>query len=55
MNCVRAASFDDIERYLTDQLSDEEQQAFEEHYFGCAECFDRLEQVRAVQAAARSR
>ena len=54
MKCVQAASFDDIERYLTGQFSDEEQQVFEEHYFGCAECFARLEEMRAIQTAARS-
>ena len=54
MKCVQAASVDDIERYLTGQLPDEEQQAFEEHYFGCAECFARLEGVRAIQTAART-
>jgi Putative zinc-finger len=54
MKCVQPASVDDIERYLTGLLPDEQQQAFEEHYFGCAECFARLEAMRAIQTAART-
>lgn len=54
MKCVRPASFDDIERYLASRLSDEEKQAFEDHYFGCAECFARLEELRTIQEAART-
>lgn len=53
MKCFQAASVDDIERYLTNRFSEEEQQAFEEHYFGCAECFEKLETVRVIQMAAR--
>jgi len=54
MKCAQAASAEDTERYLTGQLPDEEQEAFEEHYFGCAECFARLEAMRAIQTAART-
>jgi hypothetical protein len=32
-----------IERYVRDQLSPEERRAFEEHFFGCEECFRKLE------------
>jgi len=53
MSCVQA-SIEDIERYLTGLLPEDEQQVFEEHYFGCAECFSRLEAVRAIQTAART-
>ncbi len=53
MKCVQA-SVEDIERYLTGQLPEEHQQAFEEHYFGCSECFARLETVRTIQTAART-
>jgi TolA-binding protein len=54
MKCLRPASDDDFERYLIGQMTDAEQQAFEEHYFGCDECFGRLEALRTIQSAARA-
>ena len=32
-----------IERYVRSQLSPEERRAFEEHFFGCEECFEKLQ------------
>jgi anti-sigma factor RsiW len=32
-----------IERYVRNQLSPEERRAFEEHFFGCEECFAKLQ------------
>lgn len=36
-----------VERYVRNQLVPEERQAFEEHYFGCDECFAKLQSVEA--------
>lgn len=32
-----------VDRYLLDEMSEEEQQAFEQHYFECAECAAEVE------------
>lgn len=32
-----------VERYVRNQLSPEERRAFEEHFFGCEECFEKLQ------------
>jgi len=32
-----------IERYVRNQLTAEERQAFEEHFFGCDECFEKVQ------------
>jgi len=32
-----------VERYVTNRLTTEERQAFEEHYFACDECFEKLQ------------
>jgi anti-sigma factor RsiW len=32
-----------IERYVRNQLSPEERRAFEDHFFGCEECFEKLQ------------
>ena len=34
-----------VERYARKQLTPEEQQAFEEHFFGCDECFQKLQEM----------
>jgi len=51
---MNACPFEDqIDRYLLNQLSGEEKDRFEEHYFNCAGCFEKLagrdELVRAVK------
>lgn len=47
MNCARVAREETLEAYLLGRLSEEDRNAYEEHYFECAECFDEL---RALQA-----
>lgn len=42
-----------IERYARNQLSPEERQAFEEHFFGCEECFDKLQATERFIAGIR--
>ena len=42
-----------VERYVRNQLAAEERQAFEEHFFGCDECFARLQSVEAFVAGIR--
>lgn len=42
-----------IERYARNQLTPEERQAFEEHFFGCDECFAELQSVEAFVAGVR--
>lgn len=42
-----------VERYVRNQLVPEERQAFEEHFFGCDECFARLQTVDAFVAGIR--
>jgi TolA-binding protein len=39
------------ERYLRGELSEADREAFEEHYFTCASCFDELETHRALRQA----
>jgi tetratricopeptide (TPR) repeat protein len=50
MDCARVAREETAERYVAGGLSDEDRDAFEEHYFECARCFDELQAVRAIQA-----
>ena len=42
-----------IERYVRNQLAAEERRAFEEHYFGCEECFERLQDTERFIAGVR--
>lgn len=42
-----------VERYVRNQLVPEERQAFEEHFFGCDECFSKLQSVEAFVAGVR--
>ena len=44
---------DIVERYAHNQLAPEERQAFEEHFFGCDECFAELKSVEAFVAGVR--
>src|SRR5262245_3137664 len=43
------------ERYLLNEMTVEDQEAFEEHYFGCAECAADLRAGSAVIAGVRAR
>jgi hypothetical protein len=49
MDCDRAAGEEVFERYLADSLSEEDRAAFEEHYFGCARCFDELQTLQDIR------
>lgn len=42
-----------VERYARKQLTPEEQQAFEEHFFGCEECFQKLHEMERFLAGMR--
>ena len=47
-----------IERYVRQQLTPDERQAFQEHYFACDECFDQVQMsarfIAGVREASRS-
>ena len=49
MDCDRAAREEVFESYLADRLSEEDRAAFEEHYFGCARCFDELQTLQGIR------
>jgi hypothetical protein len=38
-----------VEKYLQQELSDDSREAFEQHYFECDRCFERLQTCRALQ------
>ena len=42
-----------IERYVRNQLAEEERKAFEEHFFGCEECFEKLQATERFIAGIR--
>lgn len=42
-----------IERYVRKQLSEEERKSFEEHFFGCDECFEKLQVTERFVAGVR--
>lgn len=42
-----------IERYVRNQLAPQERQAFEEHFFGCQECFEKLQATERFVAGIR--
>jgi hypothetical protein len=42
-----------IERYVRNQLSAEERRVFEEHFFGCEECFEKLQATERFTAGIR--
>ena len=49
MDCDRAAREEVFESYLADRLSEEDRAAFEEHYLGCARCFDELQTLQEIR------
>jgi tetratricopeptide (TPR) repeat protein len=53
MNCNEVDREEIIERYVMGALDDSQRDAFEEHYFGCEECFQKLQTCRTVQSAVR--
>ena len=49
MDCALVENENLVERYLLGELSGEERVAFEEHFFECENCFEELENLRAIQ------
>jgi tetratricopeptide (TPR) repeat protein len=50
VDCQRILDEDVGVRYLRGELNEEEQAAFEHHYFGCVLCFERLQALEAAAA-----
>jgi tetratricopeptide (TPR) repeat protein len=48
--CAQADREEVVERYLMGSLAPPARAAFEDHYFGCEECFAALQAQRALQA-----
>ena len=42
-----------VDRYVRNQLAPAEQQAFEEHFFGCDDCFEKLQTAERFAAGMR--
>jgi Putative zinc-finger len=42
-----------VERYVRHQLAEEERQAFEEHFFACDDCFEKLQATERFVAGMR--
>jgi hypothetical protein len=42
-----------IERYVRNQLAEEERKAFEEHFFGCDDCFEKVQVAERFVAGVR--
>jgi Putative zinc-finger len=51
MRCEQVLRDEIAERYLRGALSAADQEAFEDHYFECASCFDELENLRLIREA----
>jgi hypothetical protein len=51
ITCTRVEEEDLDARYLAGALSEEEAEAFEEHYFGCDRCWSTVQLGRDVRAA----
>lgn len=49
MNCIDIRTREIMERYLHGELSEEESQHFEEHYFSCDDCWERLRDLSAAR------
>ena len=49
VDCRQVKEQELIERYLVGQLDESEQEAFEQHYFECALCQEKLETCRTLQ------
>lgn len=49
--CTRSGKDDDFQRYLGGGMTAPEEEAFEQHYFECGECFEALENHRAIRGA----
>jgi hypothetical protein len=55
MTCATYANDSDAaERYVLGQMGEAEQSSFEEHFFGCDECFASVQTLQQMQTALRS-
>ena len=48
MSCMFKDRKDTIDKYLQKELSEDEMNAFEEHYLSCNECFSELESTKQM-------
>jgi len=53
MDCDRVAREEILEAYLAGGLSEEDRDGFEQHYLGCARCFDGLQTLQAIREELR--
>jgi TolA-binding protein len=53
MDCGRVAREEVLENYLLGRLSEEDRDAFEEHYFECGRCFEDLQMLRTISGELR--
>jgi TolA-binding protein len=53
MTCEQIEAEGVIEQYLANRLTNAGRKQFESHYFGCDQCFERLEAYRAAATALR--
>ena len=54
MTCDQIERDDIAERYVAGRLGDEDRARFEAHYFDCARCLERVEQLESVRDALTS-
>jgi tetratricopeptide (TPR) repeat protein len=49
MDCARVAREEILETYLAGRLTEQDREAFEEHYFECTRCFDELRTLQTIR------
>lgn len=54
MTCARFVDTEAAERYVIGQMTEDEQSAFEEHYFACDECFQAVQALQDLQTVLRT-
>jgi TolA-binding protein len=54
MTCERYPDPIDAERYVSGDMTEPEQTTFEEHFFTCDVCFERVRELQRVQVALRA-
>lgn len=53
MTCERYPDPAEAERYVSGDMTEHEQSTFEQHFFTCDVCFERVRELQQVQAALR--
>jgi tetratricopeptide (TPR) repeat protein len=53
MQCDQVLRDEIADRYLLDALSAQDREAFEEHFFECARCFDELQALQSIRGELR--